>query len=421
MNVALAREIYGQPWNMDFFSYQAYGSLLKDFQNGVVLEIPQLKFNSYNYISKGPGNRLVQNPYQLDNNEDFEGVGLIRLDGPITRKGGMSSYGMVELSAMMMRMAKDDRIKSFIVHTDSGGGASAAVDILADTILEIDADKPVYGHIEKGGMAASAAFGILTACRSIHAADKMSIVGSCGTMIQFDGRSANTEDPEGVKHIRLYATKSIRKNESFEQALNNDDYEIIVNDLLDPVNQKFLKQIVKNRPVLKGTKYDDGHHVFAKDGVGSFIDGFMTFDQMVDSAFKNSNSTVRSKSNINQKSKTMTVEELKQNHPATYNSIFNAGVAAEKDRTGSWLAHLGTDQKIVVEGIKSGEEISATKREELLVAATAKQGLKNLEKDSSEAVNTPETKPTTNADEAVQKQEEEALATSIKSHLKKTA
>ena len=118
----------------------------------------------------------------------------------------------------------------------------------------------------------------------------------------------------------------------------------------------------------------------------------------------------------------MTVDELKQSHPETYNSIFNsgktAGVSEEKDRTGSWLAHIGTDQQIVVEGIKSGNKISDTQREELLVAASAKRGLENLRVDSAQPISTPETKPEDLKREEGVDQQSKALSESIKDHLK---
>lgn len=421
MNFGLAREIYGlQPWCMDQFTLPSFTSLLRDFRNGVVLETPEIKSNTPFVLIQNKDQRVIKDTYQLRKDDDFDGVGLIQLDGPITKKGGMSTHGMVHLASTMNRMSKDDRIKSFIIYTDSGGGSSAAVDILADTINEIKESKPVHGLIEKGGMAASAAFGILSACNSIYAIDKMSIVGSVGTMIAFDGKAANSDYKDtGEKHIRLYATKSVQKNKAFEEALNNDNYELIVNDLLDPINEDFIKKTVKNRPQLKGSGYENGHHLFAKNAVGTFIDGFKTFDQMVNYAFKNSKkTTVRSLNNVKSNSNTMNVEELRQNHPDTYNSVFKAGAAAEKDRTGAWLAHIGTNQETVVKGIKSGDPISDTQREELVVEAISKRGLKEIEADSPGTVKTKETKPGQSAIETEQADEENKLSNMLSEHLK---
>ena len=137
MNFGLAKEIYGlQPWCMDQYSIPSYTSLLRDFQNGVTLELPEIRGNSP-FVVQARDSKIITHPYQLNNKDDFEGIGLIRLNGPITKNGGMSSYGMVQLASIMQAMSKDERIKSFVIAADSGGGSSAAVDIMADTIFEI--------------------------------------------------------------------------------------------------------------------------------------------------------------------------------------------------------------------------------------------------------------------------------------------
>ena len=72
----------------------------------------------------------------------------------------MSSLGMKQLSDFMLKINNDARVKAFIIYANSGGGASGAVQVMSDTINKIKVTKPVYGCIQKGGMAASACFGI---------------------------------------------------------------------------------------------------------------------------------------------------------------------------------------------------------------------------------------------------------------------
>ena len=112
---------------------------------------------------------------------------------------------------------------------------------------------------KKGGMACSACYAILSSCEEIYAESEMSMVGSCGTMVQFEGRAANTESEDGEKYVRLYATKSVKKNQDIEEALNNNNYTLIINNLLDPINERFLSQVENSRPILKGTDFSDGH------------------------------------------------------------------------------------------------------------------------------------------------------------------
>ena len=282
INFSLAKEIYGvTPWMMDIHSIPVMTSILRDIKNGVRFDSEVSKLNS-TYVYDIKNNvRIIEKEYQLNTLEDFEGIGIINLNGPITKSGGASTVGMEELSAKMQKMSSDNRIKGFIILTDSGGGSSSAVEMMIDTINEVKKTKPVYSLVTKGGTAASAAYGIISASTKIYSESEMNIVGSIGTMIQFEGKEANSTDKDGVKYIRLYATKSTKKNEGFEQALNEDNYKIIINELLDPINENFINKIAENRPNIKATTFDDGKTYFSKDVVGTFIDGIASFSEVV--------------------------------------------------------------------------------------------------------------------------------------------
>lgn len=398
INYQLAKEIYGlEPWFVDAKSFPVLSSILKNMRNGITLEVPEEKYNAVHFFNLKSETKIVDRPYgsywdpgQLETDEDFEAIGIININGPITRSGGLSSYGMSYVSSVMRRMNEDSRIKGFLILADSGGGSSTAVEIMTDTINEIKQSKPVYSLIPKGGMACSAMYGIISATNKIYSEGEMDIVGSAGTMIQFEGRKANTEDADGVKYIRIYASKSTKKNIEFEEALNNNNFQLIIDDLLDPVNERFLNLIASNRPILSGTDFENGNTKFSKDAVGTFIDGIKSFNEVIPEImadyklnYEKSKSETNNNSNRT-KSKKMTAEELKQQHPETYNSIFNAGVSSEKDRVESWMAHSETDPEMVKNGIKSGAAITGAQREELLVKLTSKTKIQNLETDSKQ-------------------------------------
>ena len=419
MSFALLREILGaEAWCVDQHTYPALSAIMQQIRNGISIELPDTKYNSPEVLRISNDTRLISQPYQLNNTDNFKGIGIINIDGPITVSGGTSSYGMDYVSDMMYRMSNDSRIQSFIIRANSGGGSSSAVEIMTDTINEIKKTKPVYGHIKEGGMAASAMYGILSACTEIYAAYEMSIVGSVGTMIEFQGKKANTTDNNGVITVRMYAPGSTEKNKWYEEALNNANYEVLVDELLRPINERFTQLVLNNRPALKGTNYDDGHTVFAKDGIGTFIDGIRTFSQVVEIASQNVFTTSGSNSNINPNSKKMTVQELQANHPETYNSIFNLGVNAEKDRVGSWLAHHATNPEKVVNGIKGTDGISATVREELLVEANSRKGLAELESDSAKPIVTKESASAHSGDDVANKDEVDNFYAQVDAKLK---
>ena len=388
------------PW---FVDQETLPSLLSILDNNIKLELPEVKYNTPGIFILNE-TRVIDRPYgndwvkgQLENQDKFTGIGVINLSGPITLSGGASSLGMEQLSLIMQKMAADERIVSFIVLANSGGGSASAVEVMAETIKKIDQVKPVYGVIKKGGMAASACYGILSSCREIYAESGMSMVGSAGTMIQFEGRAANSEH-EGKKHIRLYATKSTAKNKEFEEVLNKDNYELIISNLLDPMNENFLNLIQTNRPVLQGTGFDDGRCIFAKEAVGTFIDGIKSFAEVVEIAEQTDQTFTPASGQNSINNQVMTVDELKQKHPETYNAIFNsglqAGVKAEKSRVSAWMAHADADLNTVKEGVKGEEEISAGTREELLIKSFKMGHVKNLEQDSAQEIVTPESTST---------------------------
>lgn len=277
-----------------------------------------------------------------------------------------------------------------MIYANSGGGSTMAVEIMTDAISEIRKSKPVFGLVRKGGMACSACFAILSACEEIYAESEMSMVGSCGTMVQFEGRAANTEDGEGEKHIRLYATKSVKKNQDIEEALNNNNFELIINNLLDPINERFLSLVEANRPILKGTDFDDGHDEFAKDSVGKFVDGIASKQEVIKKVLVKNKKTTNT--NINQNSNLkMTRSELNQAHPELVQSIIQEGVIAERERVASWEAYREADSKAVSEGIASGNEISKAQSHSFLVAMATKGKVADLNADNVTEVVTEQT------------------------------
>lgn len=413
MNYSLAKEIYGlTPWCVDSISFPSLSAILKNIQKGVDLEVPDQKYNSISLMEVKGQTKLIQREWQLDSKDDFDAIGIINLNGPITKGGGASSSGMIELSNSMISMSKDSRVKGFIVLTDSGGGSSAAVNIMGDAIQEVKKTKPVYSLISKGGMAASAAYGIISNSNKIYAEDEMSIVGSNGTMIQFAGKPHGNVDRDGEKTIVLYASKSTEKNKDFEEAINNDNYELLISNLLDPVNESFINRTLQNRYQLKGTNFDNGHTKFAKDSIGTFIDGIANLNevvQMVLNDSKNYNPSTNNSNLIIKNSVKMTREEIKSSHPTVYNEIVNEGINAERERVASWMVYANADTEAVTQGIESGAEISPSQREKLMVKMNSANMLANLQSDSPKPLVTNETPTSEVVEEEVNKELEEAF------------
>jgi hypothetical protein len=203
-----------------------------------------------------------------------------------------------------------------------------------------------------------------------------------------------------------------------EAALNQDNYELIIDNLLDPMNERFIDLIESNRPVLKGTGFDTGKVIFAKDGIGTFIDGIKSFAEVLAIAENPASKFTPASGHINSNKSIMTAEQLKQDHPETYNSIFNAGIksgaTAEKSRVSAWMAYADADLTAVKDGVKS-EETVESKRDELLIKIYSNAHVKNLELDSAKGVITPASGSAT--EQSDDEKELEALNASIDNSL----
>lgn len=89
---------------------------------------------------------------------------------------------------------------------------------------------------------------------------------------------------------------------------------------------------------------------------------------------------------------TMNASELKEKHPEVYNEVFNAGIAAERDRVEACLVFIDIDAKGVKEAIESGNPLSQKQTAEFSLKAMNAQKLAELEKESPDAVTTEEAK-----------------------------
>lgn len=95
--------------------------------------------------------------------------------------------------------------------------------------------------------------------------------------------------------------------------------------------------------------------------------------------------------NHNKNKTVMDVSTLKAEHKDVFSKVTATAVENEQERVKAWLAHIEADQKKVIEGIKSGKEITQSEREELLIKAHRVGALKDLEDEGKETEDKTET------------------------------
>lgn len=409
MSFRLKREIYGNNlWMVDERSFSSMWSLLSDFRNGISFEPDENgKCNSFNLYDTNNA-RLVHDSYDLRNAEPNDTlIGIINLDGVITKHGGMSSYGTKYLSNQIKKFEADSRVKGTLIKAASGGGSGQAIQYFRDTILECK--KPVGTWIEKGEIVASAAYGCVSPSKFIMVENDKVEVGSLGTFIEFEGYPKENTNQNGLKHVRVYAPESTEKNFIFEEAINNSNYKPIIDELLTPANNEFLGNIQNDRPNIDRNIHMKGKMFKAHEVMGIMVDSIGSFEDAVNKILELSEEK-QENTNININNSTMNKSELQSKFPTLYQDVYQEGVLAERDRVGSFMAHSETDLKAVQEGIESGLPLSNTQREKFLVKAHNQKDLAELE---NGAPNINATTPTTtpkSAEELAKEVEAKELA-----------
>lgn len=124
-------------------------------------------------------------------------------------------------------------------------------------------------------------------------------------------------------------------------------------------------------------------------------------DEELEESKKQTRGSVESQSkkpiqNTNSKSKKMTKEELKAQHPELYAQVYGegreagitAGVEQEFDRISSFLAYSEIDPEAVKKGIEEKKPISAKFMAEMNVKFMKAKGLEDAESDSPDAIAT---------------------------------
>lgn len=196
-------------------------------------------------------------------------------------------------------------------------------------------------------------------------------------------RASSFRDDEGTLKMLGEINKEIRS--AFEKKLNIPEFERISGVTLDEFfNSDNVIDVNLNAKQAK------------KIGLISKINKVDAAEfQALDIKFAAVSATNNNKEkNISKpkNNKTMNIEELKSKHPDVYAKVFTLGkedgIKAESDRTGSWMVHVDANSKIVAEGIKSGDPLTATAQAELMKASFAASTVKDTEEDNAPDVDT---------------------------------
>lgn len=171
----------------------------------------------------------------------------------------------------------DETVSNIVLDFDSPGGSSSEMFEMAAYISKMSQKKPIYAWV--GSMAASAAYGLASACKKIYA-NPAAEIGSVGTMIV----ASHQEEPDGdgVKYIQIVATDSPMKNADPTTPEGMQSYL----DRINSINGQFIEMLAANRNVTTDfikSNFGKGAVVSGREALDRrMIDGtFATFDDFM--------------------------------------------------------------------------------------------------------------------------------------------
>ena len=231
------------------------------------------EFNYYLYGITPQGTQVRVDSYS---ELPSDSIALIKIHDVMMREDTFCGpMGTRTMGEMVKSADKSSRIKEILFSLDTPGGQAAGTEQLAQIIASTE--KPTTSFVET---AFSAGYWIASATDRIVMSAQSSEVGSIGTQISFASMKRMFEEM-GIDIHTIRATKSPDKNEDFLQA-EEGNYERIIENVLDPLNEIFHANVLANRPQVNKEAMT-GKTYFAQDaislGLADEITDFDTFIQ----------------------------------------------------------------------------------------------------------------------------------------------
>jgi protease-4 len=281
MNPILS-EIFSGPWLISTERTAAYASAVLSLIKGENIsegDSALARERNRPYILAGSGNQNQRLGFS-DSNIPNGSVAVIpirseilKYDQPCGPRGTQSLLNDVKAAD------QNPNIRSMVLVIDSPGGQVAGTDLLAEAIR--NSSTPVVAFVD--GLAASAAYWIISGADKIIASSDLDRIGSIGTMLMVEDLRPALEHL-GVKFHEVYAALSTEKNKDFNQVLDGN-YDQYRKNVLDVINSKFLSTVKAYRPNLDESTLT-GKIFFASQAIElGLIDQIGTLDQAIEEAF----------------------------------------------------------------------------------------------------------------------------------------
>lgn len=401
MNIKTGLDILNKSWLIepkaaqqlfDFWSRVLTGEMTWDYNQAVNKEGATTYSIYKEFFEKQNIIMAPDSSWDMGEFKGFEGaqIAVIPVSGPIMKNDFCGSFGTNSLRQLTQKASDTPSVQAIIFLHDSPGGTVDGTEAFANTIKA--STKRTISLID--GICCSADYWIASASDEVYANGNTNIIGCIGTMITLVDNAKAMEN-RGVVIREYYASESSDKNGAFNAAIRGEGKKLI-SELLDPLNDVFLKAVRGNRAGKLNTRSENpltGKDYLPETAMKiGLIDGIKTFDQIVseiESTRPAANRMYAGATNKNlTKNTKMTAAEFKTAHPAAYAEILAEGANAERDRVGTWMLHAGADLEAVTAGIDSGKPITGKQAHELMLKGFSKETV-----DQAKAENAPRLSP----------------------------
>lgn len=270
-------------------------------------------------------------------------IAMLTLEGPLMKRGGMCSYGMVDHADLITRLSVASNVSGILLNIDSPGGQADGTAMLAQVIKEAGAKKPVIAIIDDG-MAASAAMWIASAAKEIYVTQTTDQVGSVGVYTTIADWNTHYQEYFKLPVKDIYAPQSTDKNGDYREALNGNEEPL--KEELAVLADQFINTVATNRAgIIKGSEWKTGKMFYAKDAkrIG-LIDGIKSFSQVV----KRMESLISSSSHQSNKN-TMAFENTLKAAKAESFTVTDDGFVLQEENLNAIEEALGAQNVIAAE------------------------------------------------------------------------
>ena len=290
MRFSVLKEIYGQPWQIEAGTFQQFFPLAVGAMQGAdFVPEPEPRENLPYCLHPVTLETLAWQPAAGLKGDSVAGVtgsgipqpkvvSIIPVRGLMLRHDqACGPVGTRTLAARLQEADQHDSILGHVLVFETGGGSANSVPELAQAIT--GCSKPVVAWVD--GMMCSAGQFAGSYCREIIASRENDLVGSIGTMMVYEGRKAlSEEDQNRVIHLRIYADDASQKNQEYEAAINQYNFSLVRERVLNPHNLEFVNAIRANRPGVE-EQHLHGRTFRAREVLGALVDRIGSLEDAV--------------------------------------------------------------------------------------------------------------------------------------------